>query len=71
MWVLNVSGLDPYRAFRELGRAIHTITLLRYLPEPRLREQITQVTNRNEALHAFADWLMFGGRLIGCNDPDH
>jgi TnpA family transposase len=40
-----------YRAFRELGRAIRTITLLRYLSEPELREQITQVTNRNEAFH--------------------
>ncbi|WP_225992997.1 transposase [Actinomadura rudentiformis] len=60
-----------YRAFRELGRAIRTITLLRYLSEPELREQITQVTNRNEAFHGFADWLMFGGRLIGHNDPDH
>lgn len=60
-----------YRAFRELGRAIRTITLLRYLSEPQLREQITQVTNRNEAFHGFADWLMFGGKLIGHNDPDY
>ncbi|MDF2711185.1 MAG: transposase, partial [Nonomuraea muscovyensis] len=59
------------RAHSELGRAIRTITLLRYLSEPQLREQITQVTNRNEAFHGFADWLMFGGRLIGHNDPDH
>jgi hypothetical protein len=28
------------------------------MSEPRLREQITQVTNRNEAFHGFADWLM-------------
>jgi TnpA family transposase len=54
-----------YRAFRGLGRAIRTITLLRYLSEPRLREQITRVTNRNEAFHGFAGWLMFGGKLIG------
>jgi TnpA family transposase len=60
-----------YRAFRELGRAIRTITLLRYLSEPQLREQITQVTNRNEAFHGFAGWLMFGGNLIGHNDPDY
>ena len=60
-----------YRAFRELGRAIRTITLLRCLSEPALREQITQVTNRNEAFHGFAGWLMFGGRLIGHNDPDY
>ncbi|ABD11683.1 hypothetical protein ThrDRAFT_04355 [Frankia casuarinae] len=24
-----------------------------------------------EAFHGFADWLMFGGDLIGHNDPDH
>ncbi|MBB6347683.1 hypothetical protein FHU36_004228 [Nonomuraea muscovyensis] len=59
------------RAHSELGRAIRTITLLRYLSEPQSREQITQVTNRNEAFHGFADWLMFGGRLIGQSDPDH
>jgi TnpA family transposase len=60
-----------YRAFRELGRVIRTITLLRYLSEPALREQITAITNRNEAFHGFADWLMFGGKLIGHNDPDY
>ncbi|MER5419005.1 Tn3 family transposase [Streptosporangium roseum] len=32
---------------------------------------MTQVTNRNEAFHGFADWLMFGGKLIGHNGPDH
>jgi TnpA family transposase len=42
-----------YRAFRELGRAVRTITLLRYLSDPDLREQITQVTNRTEAFHGF------------------
>jgi TnpA family transposase len=60
-----------YRAFRELGRVIRTITLLRYLSEPELREQITAITNRTEAFHGFAQWLMFGGPLIGHNDPDH
>jgi TnpA family transposase len=60
-----------YRAFRELGRAVRTITLLRYLSDPDLREQITAVTNRTEAFHGFADWLMFGGKLIGHNDPDY
>ncbi|HEY4993508.1 MAG TPA: Tn3 family transposase, partial [Nakamurella sp.] len=60
-----------YRAFRELGRVIRTVTLLRYLSDPQLREQITAITNRTEAFHGFADWLMFGGKLIGHNDPDH
>lgn len=60
-----------YKAFRELGRVIRTITLLRFLSEPELREQITAITNRAEAFHGFAQWLMFGGHLIGHNDPDH
>ncbi len=60
-----------YKAFRELGRVVRTITLLRFLSEPELREQITAITNRAESFHGFAEWLMFGGRLIGHNDPDH
>ncbi|MDV6277715.1 Tn3 family transposase [Rhodococcus erythropolis] len=60
-----------YRAFRELGRVIRTVTLLRYLSEPVLREQITAVTNKAEAFHGYSQWLTIGGRLIGHNDPDH
>ncbi|WP_206642159.1 Tn3 family transposase [Nonomuraea polychroma] len=60
-----------FRAFRELGRAVRTITLLRYSSDPDLREQITQVTNRNESFHNFAGWLMSAGKLIGHNDPDY
>lgn len=61
----------PYRAFRELGRVIRTITLLRYLSDPGLREQITAITNKAEAFHGFSQWLMFGGEMIGRNDPDY
>jgi TnpA family transposase len=60
-----------YRAFRELGRAVRTIVLLRYLSEPELREGITAITNKVEAFHGFAQWLMFGGVVLGDNDPDH
>jgi hypothetical protein len=56
-----------YRAFRELGRVIRMVTLLRYLSEPGLREQITAI----EAFHGYSEWLMIGGTLIGHNDPDH
>ena len=38
--------------------------LLRYLPEPRLREQITQVTSRNEAFHGFAGWLIINNPRV-------
>lgn len=60
-----------YRVFRELGRVIRTITLLRYLADPGLREQITAITNKAEAFHGFSQWLMFGGEMIGRNDPDY
>jgi TnpA family transposase len=60
-----------YRAFRELGRVIRTVTLLRYLSEPTLREQITAITNKAEGFHNYSEWLMIGGKLIGHNDPEH
>ena len=39
-----------YKALRELGRVIRTITLLRYLSEPGLRDQIGAITNRDRAV---------------------
>ncbi|MGH3708160.1 MAG: Tn3 family transposase [Pseudonocardiaceae bacterium] len=60
-----------YRAFRELGRVMRTLVLLRYLSEPALRETITAITNRVEAFHGFAGWLGFGAEegVIAHNDP--
>ncbi len=43
-----------YKAFREVGRAVHTITLLRFVSEPELREQITAATNNAEAYNGFS-----------------
>ena len=60
-----------YKALRELGRVIRTVTLLRFLSEPQLREHITAITNRTEAFHNFSAHLMIGGQLIGHNDPDY
>lgn len=59
-----------YRAFRELGRVVRTITLLRFLSDPELRDQITAITNRVESFHKFSDWLAFGSEMIGYNDPE-
>jgi len=61
-----------YRAFRELGRVVRTIVLLRYLSEPELREGIAVITNRMESFHNFSSrWLMFGNAgVISDNDPD-
>jgi Tn3 transposase DDE domain len=60
-----------YRAFRELGRAVRTIVLLRYLSDPALRDSIAVITNRMETFHSFAQWLSFGGDVLADNDPDH
>ncbi|MEU7799756.1 Tn3 family transposase [Micromonospora arborensis] len=60
-----------YRALREVGRAVRTIVLLRYLSEPELRDSIAAVTNRVEAFHGFANWLSFGREILAHNDPVH
>lgn len=58
-----------YRAFREVGRVVRTITLLRYISDPSLRTKITAVTNKVEAYNEFSQWLRFGHETIKSNDP--
>jgi len=58
-----------YKAFRELGRVIRTITLLRFASEPGLRQEITAATNKVEAFNGFSAWLRFGHDAIARNDP--
>lgn len=53
-----------YQAFRELGRVVRTVFLLRYLSDATLREQITASTNKVEAYNGFAKWLNFGGEGV-------
>jgi len=50
-----------YFAFRELGRAIRTIFLLRYLSDVDLRRKIQGATNKSELFNEFAQWVFFGG----------
>ena len=61
-----------YQAFRELGRAIRTLFLLRFISDEKLRQHITAMTNKVEAYNRFTKWLSFGGeeRVIPENDPD-
>jgi TnpA family transposase len=60
-----------YQAFRELGRVVRTVFLLRYISDRPLREQITATTNKVEAYNGFTKWLSFGGDgVIPANDPD-
>ncbi|WP_327228668.1 transposase [Streptomyces platensis] len=59
-----------YASFREVGRVIRTVQLLRYLSDPALRRRVTAATNRTEAFNVFSQWIGFGNRgVIADNDP--
>ena len=49
-----------YFAFRELGRAIRTDFLLRYLSSIELRRVIQAATNKSELFNRYAQWVSFG-----------
>jgi len=58
-----------YQAFRELGRALRTEFLLRYLAEPAVRALIQAATNKSESFNRLVHWLAFGGdQIIATND---
>jgi TnpA family transposase len=60
-----------YRAFRELGRVIATITLLRTISDPEMRERTGRAMNMVESYNGFAEWIFFGNEgVIADNDPD-
>ncbi|MFE6692071.1 Tn3 family transposase [Streptomyces sp. NPDC057743] len=62
---------QSYKAFREVGRAVRTIVLLRYLSDPVLREQIQRATNKAEAYNGFTKWLHFGSHgYLRSRDPE-
>lgn len=59
-----------YRAFREVGRAVRTIQLLRQIDDPVMGEQITAAVNKAEAYNGYSKWLRFGNLgVIAANDP--
>ena len=53
-----------YFAFRELGRVVRTIFLLKYLSSLELRHIIQAATNKSEAFNKFIQWVGFGGESI-------
>jgi hypothetical protein len=60
-----------YRAFREIGRAVRTEFLLRFLSSQELRRQITAATNKAESYNGFSKWLLFGGDgIVPDLDPE-
>ncbi|MFE9080798.1 Tn3 family transposase [Bacillus mobilis] len=53
-----------YQVFQELGCAIPTLFLLKYLSGEELRSTIQASTNKSESFNGFTKWLFFGGNGI-------
>lgn len=60
-----------YFAFRELGRVIRTMFLLRYISDPQLRRTIHAATNKSEEFNHFAQWAFFGGEGVIAENVRH
>lgn len=60
-----------YFAFRELGRAIRTMFLLRYIGDVELRKTIHAATNKSEEYNGLAKWAFFGGGGIIAENIRH
>lgn len=60
-----------YFAFRELGKVIRTMFLLRYIGDVELRKVIHAETNKTEQFHRFAKLLFFGGEGIIAENIRH
>jgi TnpA family transposase len=53
-----------YFAFRELGRVVRTIFLLRYIAEAELRQTIHGATTKSERFNQFVQWVAFGRNSV-------
>ena len=53
-----------YFGFRELGRVVRTIFLLRYLSDGERRRTIQAATNKSERFNQFVQWVSFGGDSV-------
>lgn len=61
---------NHYKAFREIGRVIRTVAMLRFLSDPTLRRRTTAATNKVESYNRFSSWCRFGNHgVIADNDP--
>lgn len=59
-----------FLAAQELGRALRTIFLLKWISNLSLRREVTAETNKVESYNGFAKYLSFGGDVIPDNEPD-
>ena len=57
------------RAFRELGRVVRTLFLLRYISEADFRRSIRAETTKVKSYNDFLDWVGFGGPVLKSDDP--
>ncbi|AWN25376.1 hypothetical protein DKG71_04115 [Streptomyces sp. NEAU-S7GS2] len=61
---------STYTAFREVGRVIRTVQLLRYLSDAPLRRRVTAATNKVESFNRFSQRVGFGNQgVLADNDP--
>jgi TnpA family transposase len=60
-----------YFAFRELGKVIRTMFLLRYIHDVELRKTIHAATNKNEEFNGFAKWAFFGEQGVIAENLRH
>lgn len=60
-----------YFAFRELGRAVRTEFLLRYINDVEVRKTVQSATNKSEEFNGFSQWLMFGGEGVIAENLRH
>jgi TnpA family transposase len=60
-----------YFAFRELGRVVRTVFLLKYINNRELRIMIQAATNKSESYNDFTQWVLFGDNgIISENDRE-
>jgi TnpA family transposase len=61
-----------YKAFAELGKALKTIFLCRYLRDPALRQEVQQGLNIVENWNGIIDFIFFGRKAeLQTNNPDY
>src|SRR3546814_10999411 len=60
-----------YWAFRELGKAVRTLFLLRYIDDVEVRKTIHAATNQSEEFNGFVKWAFFGGEGIIAENVQH
>ncbi len=60
-----------YFAFRELGRVVRTIFLLKYIGAVEIRKTVHAATNKSEEFNNFAQWSFFGSEGVIANNVRH